>query len=405
MPATAVRTTGTDHRSIRSRMALLLVQYVVTFVLVSLSLYFSKQLAFMLSTEPGFRTEDIIQANLVYESRDYSNYSEESSRQREANVTEINRLMNSCPDIQSWTSGYYSILGFDYQSGFLNAKGESVQLYMCYVTTDFFRLFDIPMVEGSLPKLDPNSRQEAVIVNRAALKALGYTTCQEATLLNEQDKRYNPDAKAQTITAVSSDYYDGHISAGIRPMVYIVMSRHGGDFYQIACQPGRTQAVLAYLKDIQKKVYGTEDLQYSLLKDKVDGLYKTDRQIASVYVLFAFITILIICLGLFGISLFDIRQRYREIAIRKVNGAGVRELYLLLFRKYAIVLIAAFVAAIPLSAYAIYLYTRDFVVKTPAGIGIYVVSLLVVTFVSFGTLLWQIRKAASINPSEVMKSE
>lgn len=405
MMTVSIRSTGTDRRSIRLRMAFLFVQYVVTFVLVSLSLYFSKQLYFILHTDPGFRTEEIIQANLVYESRDYSNYNEESERQRQANVTEINRLMNSCPDIQVWTAGNYSILGFDYQASFQNAEGESMQLYMCYVTPDFFRLFNISMVEGSLPKLDPDSRQEVVVVNRAALKALGYSTCQGATLLNEQTKRYVPDAQAQPINAVSADYYDGHISVGVRPMVYMVSSRMGGDCYQVACQPGKTQAVLTYLKDIQKKVYGTEDLQCTLLKDEVADLYKIDRQIASVYVLFAFIAILIICLGLFGISLFDIRQRYREIAIRKVNGAGMRELYMLLFRKYILVLTAAFVAAVPLSSYCIYLYTRDFVMKAPAGIGVYIISLLVVAFVSLGTLLWQIRKAANINPSEVMKAE
>lgn len=403
--ATSIRATGTDRHSIRSRMTFLFVQYVVTFVLVSLSLYFSKQLYFMLHTDPGFRTEGIIQASLVYESRDYSNYNEEVMRQQQAKVAEVNRLLNNCPDIELWTTNHYSILGFDYKSSFLNAEGKSTQLNKCYVTVDFFRLFNIPIVEGNLPEMDTNTRQEIVVVNRAALRALGYTTCQGATLLDEEMKRYVTYAQAQLITAVSADYYDGHISTGIRPMVYIVQSRMNGDYYQIACQPGRMQAVLTYLKGIQKKVYNTEDIQYFLLKDEVNDLYKTDRQIASVYILFALIAILIICLGLFGISLFDIRQRYREIAIRKVNGAGMRELYALLFRKYAFVLVAAFVVAIPLSSYSIYLYTRDFVMKASVGFGIYIVSLLVVTFVSLGTLLWQIRRAANINPSEVMKTE
>ena len=405
MLAVSVRATGADNRSIRSRMVLLFVQYVVTFVLVSLSLYFSKQLYFMLNTEPGFRTEGIIQANLVYESRDYSIYNEESIRQRQENISEIDQLMQNCPDIQAYTASNYSILGFDYKTGFLNAKGESMQFNICYVTPEFFQVFNIPMVEGSLPKMDKEVRQEVVVVSQTAMKILGYKTLQGATLLDEMRKRYSPDAQAQPITAVSADYYDGHISAGVRPIVFIVGSRMSGDYYQIACQPGKTSAVLAYLKDIQKKVYGTEDFQYTLLKDEVAELYKTDRQIASVYVLFAFIAILIICLGLFGISLFDIRQRYREIAIRKVNGAGVRDLYLLLFRKYAIVLVAAFVVAAPLSSYCIYLYTRDFVMKAPAGITIYIISLLVVLFVSLGTLLWQIRKAANINPAKVIKAE
>lgn len=402
--AVSIRTNGTDSRSIRSRMAFLFVQYIVTFTLVSLSIYFNKQLQFMLHTDPGFRTEGIIQATMIYESRDYKNYTKELYQQQHARASEIKELIKSCPDIEYCVSTFYSILGFNYKTSFQNAKGESTQLNICYVNPDFFRLFNIPIVEGTLPDIDENDR-EVIVANRSALKALGYTTCEGATVLDEQVKRYVPNAQAQPIAAVSADYYDGHISAGIRPMIYKVDPGIGGELYQIACQPGRVKAVLDYLRNVQKKVYGTEDFQYTLLKDEVTALYKSDRQIASVYAIFAFIGILIICLGLFGISLFDIRQRYREIAIRKVNGAGIRDLYILLFRKYVLILGIAFIAAIPLSSYFIRMYTHDFVVKAPVGIGIYIVSLLLVTFISLGTLMWQIRKAANINPARIMKNE
>lgn len=403
-PVISIKSTGTDSHSIRSRMTFLFIQYLVTFILVSLSLYFSKQLNFMLNSDPGFRTEDIIQASLIYESNNNSISEEENIQQQKENKIEIDRLLSSCPDIQLWTKSLFSILGFDYKTSYLNAEGKSVELNTCYVSSDFFRIFNIPMVEGSLPK-GTDSSQEGIVVNKVALKALGYATCQGATLLSGLMKHYMPDAQAQPINAVSADYYDGHISVGIRPTVYMVTSRMGGGYYQIACHPGKTQTVLAYLKEIQKKVYGTEDFKYTLLKDEVADLYKTDRQIASVYVLFACIAILIICLGLFGISLYDIRQRYREIAIRKVNGAGIHDLYILLFRKYALVLVTAFLVAVPLSSYFIHQYTEDFVVKAPVGIGIYLISLSLVALISLGTLAWQIHKAANINPSQIIKTE
>ena len=120
---------------------------------------------------------------------------------------------------------------------------------------------------------------------------------------------------------------------------------------------------------------------------------------------FALIAIAVSCLGLFGISLFDIRQRYREIAIRKAHGAGMKDLYQLLFRKYLTVLGVSFVVAVPLAYLLIYQYTADFVIKAPIGTGIFVTALLLVAFISLGTLYWQIRKAANINPSIVMKRE
>ena len=152
-------------------------------------------------------------------------------------------------------------------------------------------------------------------------------------------------------------------------------------------------------------MYGTESFEYSLLEDDVKAIYKEDRQVATVYSIFSGIAIVISCLGLFGISLFDIRQRYREIAIRKVNGAQLRNLYPLLFRKYMIVLSIAFLLAIPLACYIIYEYTKDFVVKAPISVGIFVSGLIVVILISIGTLLWQVYRAANINPAEIIKSE
>ena len=95
----------------------------------------------------------------------------------------------------------------------------------------------------------------------------------------------------------------------------------------------------------------------------------------------------------------------REVAIRKVNGASLKDLYLLLGRKYLIILSGAFAVALPLSWYLIYEYTKDFVVKAPISIFIYYIAILIVSGISLGTLFWQVNKAARINPAKIMKSE
>jgi ABC-type antimicrobial peptide transport system permease subunit len=163
--------------------------------------------------------------------------------------------------------------------------------------------------------------------------------------------------------------------------------------------------LLDYLKGVMQEFYGTDTVEYTLLEDQVKAIYKEDRKVATIYNVFALIAIIVSCLGLFGISLFDIRQRYREIAIRKVNGAGMKDLYHLLFKKYLSVLGASFVVSVPLAYYLIHQYTADFVVKAPIGIGIFVISLALVAIISMGTLYWQIHKAANIDPAKIMKTE
>ena len=160
-----------------------------------------------------------------------------------------------------------------------------------------------------------------------------------------------------------------------------------------------------YLKKVEREIYGTEEFEYTLFSDQVKQMYASDRRMAMLYTAFAFIAIVVSCLGLFGISLFDIRQRYREIAIRKVNGAMLKDLYLLLLRRYVGMLLLAAVVAVPLAWLAIHYYTADLVVKAPVTVGQFLAAFLIVAVISVATLLWQVNKASRINPSEVMKSE
>ena len=163
--------------------------------------------------------------------------------------------------------------------------------------------------------------------------------------------------------------------------------------------------MMDYLKKVEREIYGTEEFEYTLFSDLVKQMYATDRRLVVLYTSFAFIAIVVSCLGLFGISLFDIRQRYREIAIRKVNGAMLKDLYVLLLRRYVGMLLLAAVVAVPLAWLAIHYYTADLVVKAPVTVGLFLAAFLIVAVISVATLLWQVNKASRINPSEVMKNE
>ena len=140
-------------------------------------------------------------------------------------------------------------------------------------------------------------------------------------------------------------------------------------------------------------------------EDDVAALYDRDRQVAAIYTVFAFMAVVVACLGLFGLSLFDVRQRYREIGIRKVNGAGLKDICLLLIRKYVWLLGVAYVVSLPIAVWLIYRYTEGFIVKALLGVGMFLLALLIVAVISMGTLVGQVRKAARINPAEVVKSE
>lgn len=402
-PIRSISSIGQGNRSVRSRLVFLGVQYLLTFLLVVLAFYFNSQLDLLLNTSPGFRTKDIIIAHLVYESKDVQ--SKEDMILRQNRIKAVDNALSACPDIEDWEASYIDILNGDYSGNFLNDKGEKVSLNMRFATPHFFNLYDIPLVEGELPNLDEAGFWGVVVANRAALNALHYTNLQNAHVVNEMLANAGAQAAPQPIVAIIDDYYGGHLTQGKKPTLYFVNNQMSGDVYQIACMPGKKKEVLDFLRKTEQQIYSTPDFDYQILEEEVHNFYAKDRQVATIYCIFAIIAIIIACLGLFGISLFDMRQRYREIAIRKVNGAQLKDIYTLLYRKYLVALAISFVVAIPVAYYIINEYTKDFVVKSPISIGTFLIAALIVSAISMGTLFWQSRKAASINPASIMKTE
>ena len=404
-PILSIRSIGAQSHSKHFRMFFLGAQYIITFLLVVLSLYFNRQLGMLLNTEPGFRTKNIMNVNLVYESKDFSSYTYESMQQRRQRVMQLDNELNACPFIELYEPSYENILTPTFGTNYLNNKGEKVFLNIHYATPAFFKLYDIKVIEGEIPDINKEDRRTVFVVNKAALKALGYTSINGVGVIEENQKKANANASLQPIVAVVEDYFEGHLTSGIKPTIYPVGARFSGDLYQIAYTPGKKKEVIDFLRNLEYKVYGSEDFEYTFLEDDIKAMYTQDRQTATIYSIFAGMAIIISSLGLLGISLFDIRQRYREIAIRKVNGASAKDLYRLLFRKYITVLIIAFVIAIPLACYLINTYTQDFAVRAPVSIDIFIISLLLVIIISLGTLAYQIQKAAHINPTQIMKTE
>ena len=414
-PITSLRSVSGSRESIVVRMSFLFLQYAITLTLLIVAVYFNKHLHFLQDTPTGFRSEGILYAQLVNRNQ------EEFDLYRRRNLEELwkkqvsfyEQKLNECPFIEKWTSNRSeSILHSQSQYEVFNDKDESHQLLIRFIGKNFFGVHDLNFIDGSLPESDFSHK---VVLNETAMKLFGYQKAEEAFVRTEKPLwfTYNPKTKEHfqggielmSVEAVVPDYYSGHISEGIKPILFLVSDENMNGNVALTVQKGKEKEVIDYLGNMVKEMTGNSDFVYSWLQDEVDTLYDDDRRLTVIYNIFALVGILVCCLGLFGISLFDIHRRYREIAIRKAHGAGMKDLYQLLFKKYLAVLGASFVVAVPIAYYLIHQYTADFVVKAPIGIGIFVLALLLVAIISMGTLYWQIRKAANIDPATVMKTE
>ena len=409
-PLVSLRTIGTSRQSVTVRMGFLFGQYLVTLLLLVLSVYFMCQLHTWLDTPPGFRTEGIVHARLTPQSHTLQALGEEERKAERARAMEIRSRIESCPYVdKAQPISKDGVLAAGYLATLINDRDEKVAMNMNFVNRGFFEFYDIPVVDGSL-----EGKGDFLVLNRRALEMFGYHRREEAFVRSERalwifvgaDGRVmEGGTELMPVAAVVEDFCNGHLSLGRQPMAFMVQNTISGDEWGLSVSPGHERDLRDYLQQTMQEVYHSDDFSFTPLADQVAAIYDDDRRVAWVSTAFALIAIVVSCLGLLGVSLFDLRQRYREIAIRKVNGAKRGDLYRLLFRKYAVILGAAFVVSVPVAWYIVHRYTADFVVRLPLSPWMFLAALAVVALLSLGTLWWQVRRAAGTNPVEALKRE
>ena len=408
-PISSMRQLDTNRSSIATRVAFLFLQYGISIFLIVVSLYFVQHFRMLTHTSPGYEVENRLSADIIMDNQ--MSYSKEMRNK----AVHIKEQLNACPLIDSYCIEGRSITQLQdlNLTNLVNDKDKKVQMSLIFLPTKFFKLYDIEVVEGELPSEDEYLSNSSMVLNESAMKAMGYKHLEEAFVRGEQPLWFSVvggkvEEKGTTlmpVKAVVKDFYPGRLTDGIPPMAFMLNRDGIMGMLQMHIKPGKEKEIIPFLRKLKQDFYGADDVEYSWLSEELDQLYESDRQVMLIYSSFAGVAIVISCMGLFGLSLFDIRRRYKEIGIRKVNGAKVKDIWQLLFRKYVVVMLAAFAVASPLAVYFVSSYTEGFAVKAPLGIGIFVLALLLVALISMGTMFWQVNRAAKINPAEVIKNE
>lgn len=412
-PIVSLRSVNSAGGSVVSRKLFLVAQYIITITLIVCSLFFIKQLKFMLDADPGFRIKDVI-ATRFFQARRTNDFREDWEKERERKKQQrevIQQRLDASPLIEKWTYGPSPIK--DKMSGGFKFKvpdGEFKEFTLTFIAPSWLNLFDIKVIEGKAidPKEEPDLGYD-LYLTESGKKLLGITDIQSTDVQPERrlwfssgtDMDSNPPYR---ILGVVKDFTPGHWGKFTNPPIIIPHRSNPEESLLVIPIAGRKQEVLHFLEELHKELFGGS-FEYSFIEDEHKALYQKDRQLTVVYSVFTLIAILISSLGLFSLSLFDVQQRYREIALRKVNGATTGVIMRMLLHKYYLLLGIAFVIASPISWLAIHRYLEDFVHKAPVSWWLFTVALLITAGISLVTLIWQIRKAAQTNPAEAIKAE
>jgi ABC-type antimicrobial peptide transport system permease subunit len=238
---------------------------------------------------------------------------------------------------------------------------------------------------------------DAFMVNEEAVKEMG--------LKNPVGKWISAWKKKGHIIGVLKDYNTQSIREKIKPVVLDVKEGEYFGVIMIRTKPGETKKAIASLGKIYKSINPDYAFAYQFVEEEYQKLYSNEIIISRLSVLFAALAIFISCLGLLGLAMFSAEQRVKEIGIRKVLGASVKQVVTLFSTEFVKLVLIAFLIAAPLAWYLMHNWLQGFAYHVAISWWIFVFAGLIAILIALITIGFQAIKTAIGNPVESLRSE
>lgn len=408
VPVKSLKIISGRPNTMSSRLVFLFMQYVITFVLIVAAIYFSSQLHFLYNTDVGYRTENVLRCKVLRQRHTFGSILD--NKDEISNMYSVVQQKVKESDLFTGMAFGSSPYNIDSNIEFKNHKGDFIKSLYLFCSKDYMDFFGFKVVDGRGWNTDDVSLQYKMIVNKAFLKSFEIEDWRGTKLMPKYRLWWsssNQEIIPYEIVGVTEDFRTGHLSGPNTPMAFILMKGIPtyADDYFFSLAKGKEKEALAYLQNLYDETLGEGSLEYSFIKDDIKKLHENDRKLMMLVITFAVIAVVISCMGLFGLSLFDIHLRYREIGLRKINGAKAVDIFSLIMKKYFYTLAVAFVAGSALAYISIENYMESYAHRVSLSVWMFLVSGILVSVIVFITLYWQTNKAARINPAEVIKSE
>lgn len=373
------------------RNTLMVVQFVLSSLLIICTFIAWQQLQYLRNKPLGYKKEQIISipiGSTIESSKAISLLRAKLAHEpRVVSVTAADINMGRGRDGSSQTS----IMGFDY-------KEKSVRSHWQLVDYDYLQTFGLQLLEGRDFSREYGADSLAVIVNEQMAKQLGEKTAVGAWL------PVSPEQKMLVIGVVK-DFHFKSLHREIAPLTMTISRDWGLQYIFVRVQPGSLESSMSMVQKAWKEVDPKSIHTASFLDENTDRQYRGETKLSQIFMSGAVLTILISCMGLFAIVLMVIVQRTREIGIRKVLGAGVSNIVLLISKDFIKLVVIGIVIATPLAWFGMNTWLQDFAYRIQIQWWVFVLAGLAAVLIAFITLSFQSVKAALKNPVKSLRTE
>ncbi|TVP47354.1 MAG: FtsX-like permease family protein [Mongoliibacter sp.] len=385
----------------RLREALIIIQFFISVFLISATFIMIRQLDFLQNKNLGFNRENIITIEL-------------SGTRQERNQT-LERLRNELKDRNQFLgiTGSSNIFGNEWARAGFRANDETFrQFYAATVDHDFISTMGIELIEGRDFSQEVTSDiGQAIIINETMAREYGWSEAIGESLPG-------PAFPFHTVVGVVKDFHYQSLHSQINPMVIMLSDSIGRgvqdidgagfsglNYISISLAPDNLEGNIKIIEDTWHSIVSGKPFAYEFLDDNIQQQYFQEKRLGEIAGYSAGLAIFIACLGLFGLATLTLRQRTKEIGIKKVLGASIINITLNLSLDFTKLVFFAILLAVPISWILMNQWLEDFAHRINIGLGVFILTGSVVVLVALVSISFQTIRAAMSNPIKSIRSE
>ena len=374
-------------RDVNIRKALLFIQFVVVSILIISSLTIFKQLRYVQGAELGLDKEHVV---------DILIFNEEARKNIQLYKSEI---IKSPLVVSAAGSAFKPGVANFNQTVRWEGQEESMSMFLIPADKDFITTMGLTLLEGDITQIEalPDSSY-TWILNESAREVIGWDQAYGKTFTAfGSDKSYRP------ISGVVSDFNFMSLHHQVAPLVLVVGNAFGMDRVSVRINGENITEAIKFLESEFKAIFPGVPFEYSFFDESIDNLYKNETWTGKII---GFITVIIIGIsifGLFGLLSFSLKERTREIAIRKAHGISISGLAILLTRNYLILVLLSIMLSLPAAWFLMDRWLQNFSYQVHVAADIIAINLFTIFFLVFISVVQRTLAAARANPAEALK--
>jgi len=400
-PMMAIRNAQPKREGWSIRRVATVAQFTLAIALLACAVIFYQQIQYLQNKSLGFASDGVIVADI-------------NSGVQRSQFRAIKQTFGQLAEVQS-VSVASRVPGecknFIQTNVQLQGSDQDREMIFIGADNDFLNTFDIELTSGLNFTGDP-SDATSVLINETAVAALGLDdpvgqmieipSVNNSGQVSELDEPFRA-----RIAGVVADFHFEDFRQSIKPLVIASWNNpiQSIDYYAIRVNTDNLSRTVAALQETNRQFDAENPLLINFLDDQLQRFYEADIRRSQLLMFFAGVVILISALGLFSITAFAIRQRTKEIGIRKVLGASVQQIVALISKDFLVLVLIAILVAVPIAWWGMNAWLSDFAYRIELQWWMFALSGAAALLVALLTVSWQAIRAAVANPVDSLRSE